>query len=127
MFIAVMMALGVAGGYMVTIVISMILTFAITMALPKFVEGNYLIRSGYKMVHEALWLLCAGAGGYVTALVVKGIHPMVTEAILLAALIWILWENSWEARQRGTAHQVLITTFTVIGVAGGYLLQRQML
>ncbi len=126
MFIAVMMALGVTGGYLVTVLISMILTFALTMALPKFVEADHLVRNGYKLVHEGFWLLCAAAGGYVTALVVRGIHPMLTEALLVGALIWILWDNSWEARQRGTAHQVLITAFTVIGVAGGYLLHTQM-
>ncbi len=126
MFIAVMMALGVAGGYLVTVLISMILTFALTMALPKFVEADHLVRNGYKLVHEGFWLLCAATGGYVTALVVKGIHPLLTEALLVGALIWILWDNSWEARQRGMAHQVLITASTVVGVAGGYLLHTQM-
>lgn len=126
MFIAVMMTLGVAGGYVVTVAISMILTFALTLAMPKFVEADYLVRNGYKVVHEGLWLLCAATGGFVTSLVVKGIHPIVTEALLVGALIWILWENSWEARQRGMAHQVIITAFTVLGVAGGYMLQTQM-
>jgi len=87
MFIAVMMALGVTGGYLVTVLISMILTFALTMALPKFVEADHLVRNGYKLVHEGFWLLCAATGGYVTALVVKGIHPMLTEALLVGALI----------------------------------------
>ncbi len=127
MFIAVMMALGVAGGYLVTVAISMILTFALTMTLPRFVEADHMVRNGYKLVHEGFWLLCAVAGGYVTAMVVKGIHPIVTEALLVGALIWILWENSWEARQRGMAHQVLMTAFTAVGVAGGYMLQSQML
>ncbi len=127
MFIAVMMALGVAGGYLVTVLISMILTFAMTMALPKFVEADHLVRNGYKLVHEGFWLVCAGTGGYVAAMVVNGIHPILTEALLVGALLWILWDNSWEARQRGTAHQVLITAFTVIGVAGGYLLHKQMI
>ncbi len=127
MFIVVMMALAIAGGYLVTVLISMVLTFAVTMAQPKFVETEYRIRNGYKLVHESLWLFGAGAGGYVTAVIVRGIHPMVTELALIAALIWILWENSWEARQRGTAHQILITAFTVIGVAGGYMLEKRMM
>ena len=127
MFIAVMMALGVASGYVVTVILSMILTFAVTMALPKFTEADYLIRNGYKLVHEAFWFLCAATGGFVTAFVVKAIHPWVTEVLLGAALIWVLWDNSWEARQRGMAHQVLITTLTVLGVAGGYMLQRQLM
>ena len=123
MFIAVMMAAALALGYTVTIALSMVLTFAVTMALPKFVASEHLIRNGYKLVHEILWLLGAATGGYVTALVGRGIHPFLTEAALMAALIWVLWENSWEARQRGMAHQVLITVFTVVGVAGGYMLQ----
>ncbi len=125
MFIAVMMAGAIAAGYAVTVVISMILTFAVAIALPRFVEADHLIRNGYKLVHEGFWLVAAVAGGYTTSLIVKGIHPLVTEAALLAALIWILWDNSWEARQRGMAHQVLITALTVLGVAGGYVLQRQ--
>lgn len=127
MFIAVMMALAIAVGYGVTVVISLILTFAVTVALPKFVEADYLIRNGYKLVHEGFWLVAAAVGGYVTAAVVKGIHPLVTELALMAALIWVLWDNSWEARQRGMAHQVLITALTVVGVAGGYVLQTRVL
>lgn len=127
MFIAVMMAGALALGYTVTVALSMILTFAVTMSMPRFVQADYLICNSYKLVHESFWLLSAGVGGYVTALVVKGFHPFVTEAALAGALIWVLWENSWEARQRGMAHQVLITALTVIGVAGGYLLERRMM
>ncbi len=122
-----MMAGAIAAGYAITVVISMVSTFAVAIALPRFVEADHLIRNGYKLVQEAFWLLAAIAGGYTTSLIVKGIHPLLTEAALIAALIWILWDNSWEARQRGMAHQVLITTLTVLGVAGGYLLQRQMM
>ena len=125
MFIAVMMAGAIAVGYLVAVGISLLLTFAVTLSLPKFVEADHLIRNSYKLVHEGFWLLAAGAGGYVTAVVGKGIHPWLTEAALIAALLWVLWDNSWEARQRGMAHQVLITVFTVFGVAGGYLLQHQ--
>ena len=124
MFIAVMMGLGIAAGYVVTLLISMILTFAVAMSLPKFVEADHLIRNGYKIVHEVFWLVAATAGGYVAAVIVKGFHPQITELVLLAGLIWVLWSNSWEARQRGMAHQILITTFSVCGVAGGYVLSR---
>ncbi len=123
MFIVVMMSAAVAVGYAVTVAVSMVLTFAVAMALPKFVEADHLIRNGYKLVHESFWLLAAGIGGYATAAVVRGIHPLVTELLLVAALVWILWENSWEARQRGMAHQILLTTFTVVGVAGGYWIE----
>ena len=119
-----MMVLGLAAGYVVTLLTSMILTFAITMSLPKFVEADHLIRPRYKFVHEGFWLVAATAGGYVTALVVKDVHPQVTELALLASLIWVLWSNSWEARQRGTAHQILITALSVFGVVGGYVLSR---
>ena len=127
MFIAVMMAGAIAAGYLVTVVISMVLTFAVATALPRFVEADHLIRNGYKLVQESFWLLAAVAGGYTTSMIVKGIHPFVTEAGLIAALIWILWDNSWEARQRGMAHQVLITAVTVLGVVGGYVLEHQMI
>ncbi len=126
MFIAVMMGLALAAGYTATVAISMVLTFAVAMAMPRFVEGDHLIRNGYKVVHELFWLVGATTGGYVAAIIVKGIHPQVTELGLVACLIWVLWDNSWEARQRGMAHQVLITTFTVVGVAGGYLLAKHM-
>lgn len=126
MFIAVMMAAALALGYTATVVLSMVFTFAITMSMPKLVVGpDYLIRNGYKLIHEGSWLLCAGVGGFVTSLVVKTFHPQLTALALMAALIWVLWDNSWEARQRGMAHQVLITGLTVVGVAAGYLLQRQ--
>ena len=126
MFIAVMMALAIAVGYGVTVLISLLLTFAVTMALPRFAEADHLIRNGYKLLHESIWLVAAALGGYVTAAVARGIHPMVTELALMAALIWVLWDNSWEARQRGMAHQVLITVCTVVGVAGGYVLQARL-
>jgi len=127
MFIAVMMAAALAAGYTVTIALAMIGTFAITMALPKFAEADFLVRNRYKLVHEVLWLLCVAAGGYVASIVGRGIHTMLTEAILAGLLIWILWDNSWEARQRGTPHQILITGSTIAGVAIGYIVQKQML
>lgn len=126
MFTVLMMVAALAAGYTVTVVLSMILTFAITMALPKFAEADYLLRNRYKLVHEGLWLACAGVGGYVASLAGRGVHTMLTEALLTGLLIWILWDNSWEARQRGMAHQILITAFTVVGIAAGYMLQKQM-
>ncbi len=128
MFIVVMMmAAALAVGYTACVAISMVATFAVAAAVPKFVEADNLVRNGYKLVHEGIWLVGAGVAGYLAALVVNGIHTMLTEAALAGALIWILWSNSWEARQRGMAHQILITAFTVLGVAGGYVLQRRML
>ena len=117
------MVLGVVAGYVVVVATSLLGTLALSMSFPKFAVSNHRIRSQYKLVHELIWMTCTITGAYVTAMIAKAVHPYLTELALTAALIGILWWNSWEAKQRGIAHQILITILTVVGVSAGYLLE----
>lgn len=62
-------ALALFLGYTVAVVLSMAATFGITAASRSFVSKNYRIRRRYKFLQDGVWLLCATAGGYVSALV----------------------------------------------------------
>jgi hypothetical protein len=35
----------------------------------------------------------------------------------------MLWINTWEARQRGIAHQLLMSVVSLLGVAAGFKLK----
>jgi hypothetical protein len=117
----VLIAVALALGYVVAVALSMAGTFAITAANPTFVAKEYRIRQRYKLIQELLWLVCATAGGYVTALVAGGAYPWLSGTLLAGILILVLWTNTWEMRQRGLAHQLLMSMVTAAGVAIGYL------
>ena len=126
MFAYAVIGLSVLVGYLVTVLCALVTTIGVASASPKFVMANYRVRTRYKLVHELMWLLCVIAGAYATAKVGMGVATMEQEVALGAVLIFMLWRNTWEARQRGTAHQILISLLTVVGVWGGFALRAWM-
>jgi hypothetical protein len=115
-------ALALFLGYAVTVALSMAATFGITAASRSFVSKNYRIRTGYKYVQDAVWLVCATAGGYAAALINGGSHPWIVGPGLAAILIGVLWLNAWEMRQRGLGHQISMSLASAAGVAAGFML-----
>ena len=114
------LGLSVLAGYCVTVACALIGTMGIASAAPQFVIANHRVRRGYKLTHEAMWFLCVIAGGFVTARMGMDISQWLQELFLIGVLLYMLWRNTWEARQRGTAHQILISLLTVGGVLLGF-------
>jgi hypothetical protein len=110
-------------GYLVAVVLSLVATLGIGSAIPGFVVENYRVRNGYKLLQDGIWLVCSAAAGYVTALVADGEPPLLVGGLLAVGLVSVLWANSWESRQRGMAHQILISVASVAGVTIGFLLK----
>jgi hypothetical protein len=110
-------------GYLVAVLLSLVVTLGIGSAFPGSVVENYHVRSGYKLLQDGIWLVCATAAGYVTALVADGKPPLLVGGLLAGILVGVLWANSWESRQRGMAHQILISVASVAGVTIGFLLK----
>jgi hypothetical protein len=117
-----LVAAALALGYAVAVGLSMAATFGVTAASPGFVAREHRIRPAYKLVQELLWLLCATAGGFVTAAVSGVTMPWFSGAVLAGIMIVVLWTNTWEMRQRGPVHQVLMSVVSIAGVAAGYIL-----
>jgi len=115
-------ALALFLGYVVTVGLSMAATFGITAASRDFVAKDYRINTRYKYAQDGVWLVCAAAGGYVTALVNGPSHSWLVGAGLVAILVTVLWMNAWEMRQRGLGHQISLSVGAGIGVAIGFLL-----
>lgn len=118
-------AMAILLGYTTAVAVSLITTMGIAASAPAFVVRDFRVRSPYKMLHEILWFLGALLGGLVTALAGMGISEWKAKLGLCVLLVLMLWRNSWEARQRGTAHQIFISVLTVAGVFCGYLLSRR--
>ena len=114
-------ALALLFGYVLTVGCSLMATFGIASAAPAFVSKNHRITSGYKRLYALVWLLCAAVGAFGSAgfASISRINPWAIGAALGAVLIGMLWFNSWEARQRGMAHQILLTLTTAAGVILG--------
>jgi|ERR1700677_826176 hypothetical protein len=121
----VLIAIGLALGYTVTVGLAMVATLAITAASPAFVVREYRIRQRYKLIQELLWLACATAGGYATARVTGTVYPWLSATLLAVILILVLWTNTWEMRQRGLANQLLMSVMSIAGVATGFVLRLQ--
>jgi hypothetical protein len=109
-------------GYAVTVGLAMAATFGITAASRGFVSKNYRIRARYKWVQDGVWLICATAGGYASALVAGGTHPWLVGGALVTILVCVLWVNAWEMRQRGLGHQISMSLASVAGVTAGFLI-----
>jgi uncharacterized membrane protein YfcA len=122
MITAVLVAAALALGYGVAVGLSMAVTFGITLAGPAFVAREHRIRPVYKLIQELLWLACATAGGYVAAAVSGATMPWLSGTLLAGIMIIVLWTNTWEMRQRGPVHQVLMSAASIAGVAAGYIL-----
>ena len=115
---------GLAVGYLLVVVCSLASTIGLASAAPRFVVRDHRLRGGYKLLHEAMWTVWSLGGGFAVAVVVgRGTLAWVAGAALATVLILLLWRNSWEARQRGLPHQILLTALTFAGVAGGVFLR----
>ena len=116
-------SLGLALGYCLVVVLSLMATMAIASAARGFVVKNYCLGSGYKFAMELLWTVAAVAAGFVAAAVGgAGMVGWLTGAALAGLLTLVVWTNTWEARQRGLPHQILLTFLPGLGVfAGVYL------
>lgn len=116
-------ALALALGYGVTVLLSLAATFGITAASRGFVSKNHRIRRGYKYMQDGFWLLCSMAGGYAAAMVHEGAHAVLVATGLVVILVGALWLNVWEVRQRGLGHQIAMSIATAVGVAAGFVLR----
>lgn len=122
-----LVALALLLGYVLTVGCSMVATFGLTSASPEFVAKNYRVTPEYKRVQALVWLVAVTAGAFVTCAVAQGAYPWIVPVLLATILIGMLWVNSWEARQRGMAHQILMSLVTIVGVVAGYGLAERML
>ena len=122
MIIGTLLALALVLGYGFTVASCMVATFGLTSALPAFVVREKRVSAGYKRVQALIWFGCVTLGAFVTSVVAQGTYPLMAGSLLAVALITVLWLNTWEARQRGMAHQILMSLVTIVGVLAGYRL-----
>jgi hypothetical protein len=122
MITATYIALALFLGYTVAVMLSMAATFGITALSRGFIAKDWRIQPGYKYAQDAVWLVCATAGGYVASLVNGPVHAWVIGFGLVLILIAVLWINAWEMRQRGLGHQIAMSVMSMAGVAFGFLL-----
>jgi len=115
-------ALALFLGYGVAVALSIAATFGITAVSSNFVVKDNRIKRGYKYTQDAVWLVCAIAGGYVASLVNGESHAWLVGSGLVAVLITVLWMNAWEMRQRGLGHQLVMSIVSAIGVAVGFVI-----
>ena len=115
---------GLAMGYLLVVACSLAATIGIAAAAPHFVARQHHLRPGYKLLHEAMWTVWSIGAGFVAAVVAgPSVLAWVAGIALTALLIFVLWSNTWEARQRGLPHQILISALTLAGVAAGVFLR----
>lgn len=121
MIFTIVTALALLLGYGLTVGCSLVATFGIGSVSRVFVASNHKLTSSYKWLYAVVWLVCAAIGsfGAVAAASLGMISPWIIGAPLAGVLIGMLWINSWESRQRGIAHQLLISVTTLMGVAMG--------
>lgn len=116
----VVIGVALALGYCLVVLLSLMATMAVASAARGFVVREHCLRPGYKLTMELFWTVATVAAGFVAAAVAgPGMVGWATGAGLAGALILVLWTNTWEARQRGLPHQILLTLLTAVGVLSG--------
>jgi hypothetical protein len=124
MISAIFISLALVAGWLIAVSIAITVTMAIGAAMPGFVVTDYhTIRFRFKALETLVWMLCAATGSFAAAWVVGGFHPYVGAALLAVMMIAVQWRNSWEARQRGLAMQILMTVALVAGVVIGFAVE----
>ncbi len=120
----IVVSVGLALGYCLVVVSSLMATMAIASAARGFVVKNHCIRPAYKVAMDLFWTAVVVAAGFTAATVAgPGVVGWLTGAVLAGLLILVLWTNTWEARQRGLPHQILLTLLTCVGVLAGVYLR----
>ena len=120
----IVVGIGVALGYCLMLVSSLMATMAMASAVRGFVVKDHCLRPAYKLVMALFWTAATVLAGFVAAAVAgAGMVAWLSGAGLAALLIVVLWTNTWEARQRGLPHQILLTFLTFVGVLGGVYLR----
>jgi uncharacterized membrane protein YfcA len=120
---AVLFAFALILGYTVAVSLLLATIFGITSRAPEFVAKDHRIRKRYKLAEELAWLVCATAGAYVAAAVDETIAPWMLGLFLATIMIVVFWTNTWEMRQRGITHQMLMSLASVAGVSAGFALR----
>jgi hypothetical protein len=113
-------ALALVLGYGLTVLCLLAATFGLASASPAFVAKEHRITAGYKRLQALVWLVCVTIGAFATCAVAQGKYRWIVPSVLAAAFIGMLWQNKWEAEQRGLAHQILMSLVAVLGVAAGF-------
>ncbi len=113
-------ALALVLGYGLTVVCMLAATFGLTSASPAFVAKEHRITAGYKRLQALVWLVCVTVGAFVACVIAQGRYRWIVPSVLAAAFVGMLWQNRWEAQQRGLAHQILMSLIAVLGVAAGF-------
>ena len=116
-------AIAIFVGYAVAVGCSLAMILSLASAAPDFAVEHFCLRGSYKFVQALGWLVCAAAGGYAAAWVGDRSFAWIEGIALAGVLVTVLWRNDWEARQRGLAHQILVTISTLAGVWLGYMLR----
>lgn len=123
MITATLIALALTLGYLVAVGLSLAITFSVAKAAPAFIVKDHLLKTGYKLFQALVWLVAVAVGSYLSALAAEAVmRPWLVGGLLAVLLVFVLWANTWEARQRGLGHQLLMTILTLVGVSTGYYL-----
>ena len=127
MISAIFIAMALVAGWLVTVAIAATVTMAVGAAAPWFVVTDYhTVRFRFKTMEVLVWLAAATIAGFIAKWIVAEMYPWTAAALLAGVMIAVLWKNSWEARQRGLAMQILMTVASVAGVVMGFALKTKL-
>ena len=120
-------ALGVFLGYTITVSMFLVATIGIASGVPRFAVHEYRITTRYKLLQDLLWLGCTAVGSFGAAVLAGPSNLIEAACVLAATLLFVLWRNTWEVRERGLPHQILLSVVTAAGITLGSVLAYQVL
>jgi hypothetical protein len=107
-------------GYLVVIAFTMASVFTIATLHPHFPVENHRLRKRYKLLQSILWFVFAFIGGYMAIRAAAEASPLLASGLLAVILVFALWSNPTESKQRGLLHMLLASASIVAGISAAY-------
>ncbi|HEY8997068.1 MAG TPA: hypothetical protein VIM60_04185 [Edaphobacter sp.] len=122
MFSAALIFVSLCISYLLVIGTVGLTTYGVAVMSPSLAVSNRRLTLFYNFFQDIVWLAASIVGGFVVTTGAAEASPRMAAAILGLILLFVVWRNMSEARERGMIHMLLTSIFIVAGIYEGYSL-----
>ena len=122
MFSAALIFVSLCIGYLLVIGLVGLTTYGIAVMTPSLAVRNRRVTLFFNFLQDIIWLGASILGGFVVATGAAEASPRMAVAVLALFLLFVVWRNMSEARERGLIHMLLTSILIIAGIYEGYSL-----
>lgn len=122
MFSAALIFVSLCIGYLLVVGLVGLTTYGIAVMQPGLAVRNRRVTLLFNLLQCIIWLIASTLGGFIVATGTAEASPRVAVGALALILLFVVWRNMNEARERGMILMLLTSIFIVAGICEGYSL-----